>query len=67
MMTGENQLTKIKCIDLGERLSAVEAKQDLILCMVQKMHSNGQRHIWALILMLTGTLIPLVLKVLNII
>ena len=65
MMTSKNQIAEDK--SLSERLAVVETKQDLMLCMLRKLHANGQRHVWALILMLTGTLIPLVLKVLNII
>ena len=49
------------------RLARLEERIHNISQAVNQIKDNEQKHVWALIMMLAGSLIPLVLKVLNII
>jgi len=53
--------------ELENRLTRLETKVEYLCRMLNDIRDNEQRHVWALILMLCGTLVPLILKVLNII
>ena len=66
-MSGLENPTHSEEKSLNERLLIVETKQDMMMGILDKIANNEQRHTWALIIMLGGTLIPLVLKILNII
>jgi len=53
--------------ELENRLTRLEVKVEHLCRTLKDIRDNEQRHVWALILMLCGTLVPLILKVLNII
>lgn len=62
----QRELAKTQ-VDLQKWLVKLDTKVAQLCATVATIQSNEQRHVWALILMLAGTLIPLILKVLNMI
>lgn len=53
--------------EIEKRLTALETKVDYLCAAVRDIKENAQRHVWALILLLAGTMIPLILKVFDIV